>query len=159
MSLLDSCDSRIIHVASTSQQLQGLLPPSRRNQRGSFGGRHDRVLPRGVQLVCLDILKAEEPFGLSSFLCSHFHNYWFVPSPISRRPSTETFLRRWLPFDPSRNFPDLGPRFIEEVALPPLPTSSEGDLSWATVLKRTFEKFIRGQAPNLYGEEINWEGE
>ncbi|KAL8291766.1 hypothetical protein RQP46_002024 [Phenoliferia psychrophenolica] len=69
----------------------------------------------------------------------HFHNYW------------------WLPFDPSRNFPDLGSRFLAEGQVPPLPTSSEDDLSWSTVLKRTFEKFVRGEAPNLYGEDLNWE--
>ncbi|KAM0751666.1 hypothetical protein T439DRAFT_324862 [Meredithblackwellia eburnea MCA 4105] len=67
----------------------------------------------------------------------HFHNFW------------------WLPFDPTRDYPDLGPRF---------PTTRETtatglenqDLSWATVLKRTFEKYLRGQAPNAYGEYINW---
>jgi WD repeat and SOF domain-containing protein 1 len=35
----------------------------------------------------------------------------------------------------------------------------ERDLSWATVLKRTFEAFLRGERPNMYGEWINWEEE
>ncbi|GAA5943384.1 uncharacterized protein JCM15063_002932 [Sporobolomyces koalae] len=35
----------------------------------------------------------------------------------------------------------------------------ERDLSWATVLKRTFEAFMRGERPNMYGEWINWEEE
>ena len=30
------------------------------------------------------------------------------------------------------------------------------DLSWATVLKRTFEGYIRGERPNMYGEWIRW---
>ncbi|GAA5967555.1 hypothetical protein JCM3765_007392 [Sporobolomyces pararoseus] len=143
----------------------------------------------------------------------HFHNFW------------------WKPFDPSRNFPDLGPRFapgerlargldlaaklksdpnrhaphIATDSTGPSPTkpSKEGitgkdnspaptggskerssynwgddprdfrdldwsneeveederDLSWATVLKRTFEAFLRGERPNMYGEWINWEDE
>ncbi|KAF8898851.1 glycosyltransferase family 32 protein [Infundibulicybe gibba] len=30
------------------------------------------------------------------------------------------------------------------------------DLPWATVMKRTFEGYIRGERPNLYGEWIQW---
>ena len=30
------------------------------------------------------------------------------------------------------------------------------DLDWATVLKRTFEAYIRGERPNMYGEWIKW---
>jgi DDB1- and CUL4-associated factor 13 len=30
------------------------------------------------------------------------------------------------------------------------------DLDWATVLKRTFEGYIRGERPNMYGEWIVW---
>ncbi|SGY17886.1 BQ5605_C015g07923 [Microbotryum silenes-dioicae] len=33
------------------------------------------------------------------------------------------------------------------------------DLSWSAVLKRTFEAFIRGETPNMYGEWLNWEHE
>ncbi|BGO96121.1 hypothetical protein NBRC10512_002953 [Rhodotorula toruloides] len=137
----------------------------------------------------------------------HFHNFW------------------WIPFDPSRNFPDLGPRFQsgertargrllaaklasqpagndattatgssggpsptkpgETRGLPSPPTQiarregykwgdderdfaeldwsderveeDERDLSWAAVLKRTFEAYVRGERPNLYGEWINWD--
>lgn len=91
----------------------------------------------------------------------HFHNYW------------------WEPFDPSRNWPDLGPRFIkseragrqaaaegaEGKPVLPLPTDAEfddkvsddaRDLSWSAVLKRTFEAYIRGERPNMYGEYITW---
>lgn len=32
----------------------------------------------------------------------------------------------------------------------------ERDLTWATVLKRTFEAYIRGERPNMYGEWIRW---
>jgi WD repeat and SOF domain-containing protein 1 len=30
------------------------------------------------------------------------------------------------------------------------------DLDWATVLKRTFEAYIRGEQPNMYGEWLRW---
>lgn len=30
------------------------------------------------------------------------------------------------------------------------------DLDWATVLKRTFEAYVRGERPNMYGEWIRW---
>lgn len=30
------------------------------------------------------------------------------------------------------------------------------DLSWSAVMKRTFESFIRGERPNMYGEWIEW---
>lgn len=114
---------------------------------------------------------------------------------------------RWKPFDPSRNFPDLGPRFKagEDIALNAIrkeklkalaqaakSRSSAGesattstaatssgtlgtekkkhkeeeeikvldndkvDLDWSTVIKRTFEAYIRGERPNMYGEWIEW---
>jgi len=87
---------------------------------------------------------------------------------------------RWLPFDPSRNFPDLGQRFVKgentlrevqkQLALAaktPAETEKvtnrddmddEVDLSWATVLKRTFEAYLRNERPNAYGEELSWVG-
>ena len=30
------------------------------------------------------------------------------------------------------------------------------DLDWSVVLKRTFEAYIRGEIPNMYGEWIKW---
>ena len=33
----------------------------------------------------------------------------------------------------------------------------EVDLSWATVLKRTFEAYLRAERLNAYGEELLWE--
>lgn len=104
---------------------------------------------------------------------------------------------RWKPFDGTRNWPDLGERFISgerqarkalyEAALnsssDPLLSGSatssapktvkqqieesdymfedrvaddKRDLDWATVLKRTFEAFIRGERPNMYGEWVTW---
>jgi len=116
----------------------------------------------------------------------HFHNFW------------------WIPFDPSRNFPDLGTRFehgervtrAKALAAKQLSSSSsktkgsnekkhegydhrlreeleeelmrtikldqddvaddERDLGWATVLKRTFESYLRCERPNMYGEWIDW---
>lgn len=95
---------------------------------------------------------------------------------------------RWLPFDPSRNWPDLGPRFIKgertlreaavvakhlehhpdatEVDLRKIRNGKdvvedgededEQDLSWATVLKRSFEAYLRAERPNMYGEWLRW---
>jgi WD repeat and SOF domain-containing protein 1 len=103
--------------------------------------------------------------------------------------------RRWVSFDPVRNWPDLGPRFVKaekagRAAAAPttagLPSTTDvnrthstlsaagsslkdsiplgdkieddvRDLSWATVIKRTFEAHIRGEQPNMYGEYIVWE--
>ncbi|KIJ37641.1 hypothetical protein M422DRAFT_259730 [Sphaerobolus stellatus SS14] len=128
---------------------------------------------------------APQALGIEGFFRGafsyHFHNFW------------------WKPFDPIRNWPDLGQRFIkgETVArkrlfeqklnstrstasttpgmpgqpqpvLQELPITEEDymsedaieedkrDLDWATVLKRTFEAYIRGERPNLYGEWITW---
>jgi DDB1- and CUL4-associated factor 13 len=30
------------------------------------------------------------------------------------------------------------------------------DLDWSTVLKRTFESYVRGDIPNMYGEWLQW---
>lgn len=30
------------------------------------------------------------------------------------------------------------------------------DLDWSAVLKRTFEAYVRGERPNMYGEWIEW---
>lgn len=82
----------------------------------------------------------------------HFHNFW------------------WQPFDPVRHWPDLGPRFIkgeriaraaagaidEDDAWMDRVSDDKRDLDWSAVLKRTFEAFIRGETPNLYGEHIAW---
>ena len=35
-------------------------------------------------------------------------------------------------------------------------TEDKRDLDWATVLKRTFEAYVRGEAPNMYGEWLQW---
>ncbi len=32
----------------------------------------------------------------------------------------------------------------------------EIDLSWSTVLKRTFEAYLRAERPNMYGEWLEW---
>ncbi|EGO05214.1 hypothetical protein SERLA73DRAFT_164766 [Serpula lacrymans var. lacrymans S7.3] len=82
----------------------------------------------------------------------HFHNFW------------------WKPFDASRNWPDLGPKFMageraaRAAATPDIDpedwadkvSDDKRDLDWATVLKRTFEAYIRGDRPNMYGEWIQW---
>jgi DDB1- and CUL4-associated factor 13 len=116
-----------------------------------------------------------------------------VPAMLRRRYSC-----RWKPFDSSRNWPDLGERFIQgeraarkalrEAALNATREAASGsfsmetethverreidydddslwedrivddkpDLDWAAVLKRTFESYIRGERPNMYGEWLVW---
>jgi len=34
--------------------------------------------------------------------------------------------------------------------------SDKTDLDWSTVIKRTFEAYIRGERPNMYGEWLVW---
>ena len=78
---------------------------------------------------------------------------------------------RWKPFDPSRNWPDLGPRFLAGERIGRIAAAKDDesvldradrladdkrDLSWATVLKRTFEAYVRGEQPNMYGEWLVW---
>ncbi|GAA6058285.1 hypothetical protein JCM3770_002893 [Rhodotorula araucariae] len=171
-----------------------------------------------------DINAAPVALGFDGFFKGafsyHFHNFW------------------WIPFDPARNFPDLGARFhagervargrllaAKLAANPPASSSTiapggagagdgpsptkpgagetaaakllspaaaaaaaaaghrregykwgdderdfaeldwsdervdsdERDLGWAAVLKRTFEAYVRGERPNMYGEWISWD--
>lgn len=93
-------------------------------------------------------------------------------------------MTRWTPFDHTRNFPDLGPRFAEgerraKKMLAAVASSTsfatakkikkpakdkqdvkEGvepwDLTWGATLKRTFEAYVRREAPNMYGEWLEW---
>ncbi|KAG5644684.1 hypothetical protein DXG03_007984 [Asterophora parasitica] len=118
----------------------------------------------------------------------HFHNFC---------PRTYASDDRWKPFDPTRNWPDLGPKFkagedvvrtaLEAEAAKELPNvittanpkvttdketekatrpatekdvdaveNDKRDLDWSAVLKRTFEAYIRGERPNMYGEWLQW---
>ncbi|KAG6877233.1 hypothetical protein C0992_010546 [Termitomyces sp. T32_za158] len=149
----------------------------------------------------------------------HFHNFWCVrpssiplslypspslpPSPSTDSDSDTDTRGRWKPFDPSRNWPDLGPRFEagetaaraalraererERGRRPQAPAPAQAkahahaeaqegtqdgergegqgreregadkrDLDWSTVLKRTFEAYVRGEQPNMYGEWLVW---
>ena len=71
----------------------------------------------------------------------------------------------WTPFDRTRDWPDLGPRFklSEEAGRTAAREKATGtvnedhpDLDWSTIMKRTFEAYIRGERPNMYGEWILW---
>lgn len=66
----------------------------------------------------------------------HFHNSW------------------WTPVDPARNWPDLGPNFANATDFDD-DVEDRRDLDWSTVLKRTFEGYVRG-GPNMYGEYLVW---
>ena len=80
------------------------------------------------------------------------------PAYISR--CTTQCIFRWTPFDPTRNYPDLGARFTPhgelEIRNGKTPVNMTIDLSWSAVLKRTFEAYVRGEQPNMYGEWIRW---
>ncbi|KAJ7071132.1 glycosyltransferase family 32 protein [Mycena amicta] len=111
---------------------------------------------------CLPVL-GPQSLGFDGFFKGaysyHYHNYW------------------WKPFDSVRNWPDLGPRFIhvERIARANLRSASASadssqvdesedeaivsdprDLDWSMVLKRTFESYVRGERPNMYGEWLDW---
>lgn len=114
----------------------------------------------------------------------HYHNFWYVIfqlRPLSRDSDATCTKYRWKPFDPARNWPDLGPRFAEgeQKARRHLrfaavkggqrqkeERENDGDdnnigndrrdLDWATVLKRVMESYIRGERPNMYGEMLKW---
>ncbi|EPQ60603.1 hypothetical protein GLOTRDRAFT_68379 [Gloeophyllum trabeum ATCC 11539] len=75
------------------------------------------------------------------------------------------------PFDPARNWPDLGPRFDSseraarssaavakhfEEDREDMVSDDKRDLDWSTVILRTFEAYIRGERPNMYGEWLTW---
>lgn len=68
----------------------------------------------------------------------------------------------WTPFDRSRDWPELGPRFnfSEEAGRAAVEAKESGktplDLDWSAIIKRTFEAYIRGERPNMYGENILW---
>ncbi|KAG9314279.1 hypothetical protein JVU11DRAFT_5067 [Chiua virens] len=98
----------------------------------------------------------------------HYHNSWYVCQPLMVE-SSHASATRWRPFDPARHWPDLGSRFAEgeraarAAANPDADPDSDDwvetdkvDLDWATVLKRTFESFVRGERPNMYGEWLRW---
>ncbi|KAJ6495682.1 hypothetical protein C8R47DRAFT_1116088 [Mycena vitilis] len=67
----------------------------------------------------------------------HFHNSW------------------WKAVDPARNWPDLGPNFQNSADFDDN-LEDRRDLDWSTVLKRTFEGYIRGEIPSMYGEYLVW---
>ncbi|KAI0375296.1 hypothetical protein BV20DRAFT_960400 [Pilatotrama ljubarskyi] len=111
-----------------------------------------------------------------------FDNFFNTPPEMSGAPSVvgfDSFFRGaflyhyhnewWKPFDTARFWPDLGPRFAESEKMGRAAVANKStaypigiipndkrDLDWATVLKRTFEAYIRGERPNMYGEWIRF---
>lgn len=69
-----------------------------------------------------------------------------IPTPTSARQST---VRGYKWGDDERDFADLD--WSDETV-----EDDERDLPWSAVLKRTFEAYLRGERPNMYGEYINW---
>lgn len=116
---------------------------------------------------------APQAFGFNGFFKGaysyHFHNFWYALFYYSLIVNISLCTPlRWKPFDPSRNWPDLGPRFAagERIARTHANASTiigsdddtmdQRDLDWATILKRTFEAYVRGEQPNMYGEWLQW---
>ncbi|KIY62073.1 hypothetical protein CYLTODRAFT_384089 [Cylindrobasidium torrendii FP15055 ss-10] len=65
----------------------------------------------------------------------------------------------WKPFDTSRNYPDLGEHFARAVPVDVVEETvaqDRRDLDWSTVMKRSFEGFVRGEKPNMYGDWMEW---
>ncbi|KAK4702138.1 DDB1- and CUL4-associated factor 13, partial [Phenoliferia sp. Uapishka_3] len=71
-----------------------------------------------------------------------------LPTGVAVRQLEKSDGSRW--GDDERDFDQLdwSSEGVEE---------DEKDLSWATVVKRTYESFIRGERPNMYGEWMTWE--
>lgn len=65
------------------------------------------------------------------------------PNTVASNPSTSDDDD-----DPVANAPGLPP--VEKVS------HDKRDLDWSTVLKRTFEAYVRGERPNMYGEWLVW---
>lgn len=73
-----------------------------------------------------------------------------LPTGVAQRQLENPDGSRW--GDDESDFEQLeyGDEGVEE---------DERDLSWATVIKRTFEQFLRGERPNMYGEWLTWDAE
>jgi WD repeat and SOF domain-containing protein 1 len=57
--------------------------------------------------------------------------------------------------DAAQNWPDMGPNFQNNTDYEDN-LEDRRDLDWSTVLKRTFEAYIRGEIPNMYGQYVVW---
>ncbi|KAK0226333.1 snoRNA binding protein [Armillaria fumosa] len=99
--------------------------------------------------------------------CPHkFTDFFDTPSPARASPQAlgfDSFFKGafayhyhnswWKPVDPGQNWPNLG-QFGNITTVLAEFSDPEQDLSWSTVLKRTFEAYIRGERPNMSGEWI-----
>ncbi|KAH9846814.1 hypothetical protein C2E23DRAFT_788496 [Lenzites betulinus] len=137
-------DHRKPHPWSSVEYLQRDRPPQ------PFFTDFDNFFNTPPEMSAMPAVIGFDGFFRGAFLY-HYHNEW------------------WKPFDTARFWPDLGPRFADaekmgRAAIAGKPTSfpvgivqkDKRDLDWATVLKRTFEAYIRGERPNMYGEWIRW---
>jgi WD repeat and SOF domain-containing protein 1 len=86
---------------------------------------------------------ASEGFFAGSY-AYHYHNNWCVLRSGSAEIDCAAADRRWTPFDPARDFPDMAPREVVPGAVEETPR-----WSWAAALKREWEGFLRGQLPNM----------
>ncbi|KAF7347924.1 Glycosyltransferase family 32 protein [Mycena venus] len=91
----------------------------------------------------LKISAAPHALGFDGFFKGafsyHFHNYW------------------WKPFDPARNWPDLGPRFIAgERAARASARAAASSAVPGEAAEETKEGGGQGERPNMYGEWLEW---
>ncbi|TFK29549.1 snoRNA binding protein [Coprinopsis marcescibilis] len=104
----------------------------------------------------------------------HFHNFWWKPFDSARNwpdlgprfKVAENAARAALMTKKEPDTPLTGAaqavvesngRTISQA--PPYlvtPDNDKRDLDWSTVLKRTFEAYLRGEIPNMYGEWLTW---
>ncbi|KAG9054197.1 hypothetical protein FS842_005830 [Serendipita sp. 407] len=79
-----------------------------------------------------------EQLGIPAF----FRGAWFYYAQPTRSHS----------FDKGRHYPDTGRSDTRNL---PDSATDERDLSWSAVFKRSYEVFLRGEAPNMYGEWLS----
>jgi hypothetical protein len=116
-------------------QVRGFLCYTPRRQWGSAGSWFPRLLLRSLLV----------PFPQLLVRNSIANNLdWRVDASF-----------RWKPVDAARNWPDMGPNFQNNTDYEDN-LEDRRDLDWSTVLKRTFEAYIRGEIPNMYGQYVVW---
>ncbi|KAF8609461.1 glycosyltransferase family 32 protein [Ceratobasidium sp. AG-I] len=101
----------------------------------------------------------------------HYHNFWWLPFDkthnypelgprfeVGEKRAKEILLRKVQAQQPANKGKVEGGDAHNAGHAHPHdhPEEDVADLAWATVLKRTFEAYIRGERPNMYGEWLRW---
>ncbi|KAJ7057063.1 glycosyltransferase family 32 protein [Mycena amicta] len=111
---------------------------------------------------------APQALGIDGFFKGsysyHFHNFWWKPfDPTTARHALAVALQQQALQQQALQATldgdaDVPPPIHQWDPLKENETVDDDkrDLDWAAVLKRTFESYIRGERPNLYGEWLVW---